>query len=139
MKTKRIVNTADWRQMAVNATHDPNTGEPSRLGAIVRAVTRTELRMPAPKFIGQGAITSDGIVMCTFQGRDGITRGGAFVGSFEELVKDWRGLADYLQKQGMKDGQREEMFKALRDWIAIDYRPQKMKDAHEKLLTARQV
>ncbi len=139
MKRERAVNLADWRQMAVNATHNPNTGEPTRLGAIVRAVTRTELRMPAPKLIGQATITSDGFVMCCFQSRDGRMHGGAFIGTFEDVVKNWRGLADHLQKQGMKDDQREAMFKALRDWIDRDYRPQQMKDAHEKILTARQI
>lgn len=137
--TGRHVDRNDWRQMAINATHDPNTGEPSQLGAIIRAVTRTELKMPAPKFIGQASITSDGFVLCGFQGRDGQYRGGAFVGSFADLVTNWRGLADYLQSQGMKDEQREAMFKALRDWIHVDYRSQQMKDAHEKLLTARQI
>lgn len=132
--TERIVDRNDWRQMAVNATHDPNTGEPSRLGAIVRAVTRTELKMPAPKFVGQCTITSDGFTLCAFVSRDGKMRGGALVGSFAELVRNWRGLADHLQKQGMKDDQRELMFKALVDWVSADYRSPRMKEEHARLL-----
>lgn len=137
--TGRHVDRNDWRQMAINATHDPNTGEPTRLGAIIRAVTRTELKMPAPKFIGQAIVTSDGHVMCSFQGRDGRYHGGAYLGTFEEVVLNWRGLADHLQAQGMKDEQREVMFKALVDWVATDYRSEKMKEEHTRLLTGRMI
>jgi|CXWL01.1.fsa_nt_gi hypothetical protein len=106
-----------WQYKAVEATR----GNQSRLGCILLAVLGRPAKHP-PQFGSSATITSDGFVMADFVGRDGRGHMGARVCGADELRDNFRGLADHLK---LDDANREAMFKAVRQWIAVDYRANK--------------
>lgn len=105
---------ATWQYRAVLATG----GNKSQLGAIVIAVLGKAPDNP-PRFGSAAVITSDGYVQAHFQTKDGVWHQGAFVGAVDDLVANFRGLADHLK---LSDAERVEMFDELRKWISVDYR-----------------
>jgi hypothetical protein len=116
-KTKAEKDRASWQYRAVEATRGPET----KLGAILLAVLDKQ-RRTIPQFRGKATITSDGFVMCNFLAKDGGLRLGAFVCDVDDLVRNFRGLADHLK---LSDAERKEMFQAVRNWIGTDYRSNK--------------
>ena len=129
------INGADWKQRALLATWDAGVQEWSRLGHVLLSVFGKAKHVAAPRFDGTATITREGHVLCAFIGRDG-RMAIANIGTFEELVKNFRGLADMLK---LADPDRVAMFAALQTWIEHDNRPQALKDAHEKMMTTRQI
>lgn len=111
---KQEAERATWQYRAVEATGGPK----SLLGAILLAVLKKQ-RNTRPQFIGNATITSDGFVMCSFVTRDGEHKHSAFVCDVPDLVRNFRGLADHLK---LTDAERNELFLAVRNWIATDYR-----------------
>lgn len=105
---------ATWQYRAVEATG----GNRSQLGAIVIAMLGKAPDNP-PRFGSAAVITSDGYVQAHFQSKDGQWHEGAFVGAVDDLVGNFRGLADHLK---LSDAERVEMFDELRKWISVDYR-----------------
>ena len=112
---KQEMERASWQFRAIEATHGPK----SKLGAILLAVLERQ-RRTRPQFVGKATITSDGFVMCSFTDKHGNHHLGAFVCEVDELVRNFSGLADHLK---LDDIERLQMFAALRNWIATDYRP----------------
>ncbi len=108
---------ATWQYRAIAATR----GNQSKLGTILIAILGRQ-RQTRPQFGSSATITSDGFVMSRFIGRDGEGHEGAFVCGVADLTRNFRGLADHLK---LRDGERGEMFTALRQWIALDYRANK--------------
>lgn len=108
---------ASWKYRAIEATRGPQ----SQLGAILLAALGKQ-RNTRPQFVGSATITSDGFIMCSFIGKDGRHHMGAFVGDVADLVRNFRGLADHLK---LNDLERVEMFAAVKQWIAVDYRANK--------------
>lgn len=102
--------TINWQDKAMAATRG------TQLGAIIACAIGREIE--GPRFWGKASITSDGYVMCNFTRADGENHMGAFVGSARDLVSNVRGLADHLSLAGQD---RIELFKAVRDWVSLDY------------------
>lgn len=113
-KERRERERASWQYRAIEATQGPNT----KLGAILLAVLRKQ-RNTRPQFVGSATITSDGFIMCDFIAGNGRYHYGAFVCAVEDLVHNFRGLAEHLR---LKDSEAEEMFNEVRSWIGRDYR-----------------
>lgn len=105
---------ASWQYRAIEATQGPR----SMLGAILLAVLGKQ-RRTVPQFRGQATITSNGFVLCDYLDKSGQIRFGAFLCDVADLTRNFRGLADHLR---LTDAERVEMFDALRNWIAKDYR-----------------
>lgn len=105
---------ATWQYRAIAATK----GNTSRLGCILLAVLGRNAKHP-PWFGANAVITSDGYVLSHFTGKDGVMHYGAFVGSVNDLVKNFRGLAEHLK---LSDKEQAEMFVQLQQWIQRDYR-----------------
>ena len=104
-----------WEYRAIEATR----AHQSQLGCMLLAMLGRG-RTKYPRF-GRGAtVTSDGYVMADFIGRDGRPHLGAFVCSFNEMVGNFRGLADHLK---LSDADRTALFEKVRAWILVDYRP----------------
>lgn len=110
----QAIERASWQYKVIAATH----GNQSRLGCIMLAVMGRNAKHP-PQFGANANITSDGFVMADFVGKDGRYHHGALVGDVRDLIGNMRGLADHLK---LDDKDREAMFKAVRGWIARDYR-----------------
>lgn len=104
----------DWKWRAIRATH----GNQSRLGCILIAVIG---RMPLnpPRIRGNAVILEDGTVLADVELRNGKGFLATNLGSIEELVGNFRGLADHLK---LSDKDRVEMFNELRMWCAKDFR-----------------
>jgi hypothetical protein len=96
----------NWKQKALAATRG------SQFGAIVACALGEKTR--APYFSGRPSITSDGYVMCNFVDRNGEGHMGAFVGSFSDVQRNTKGLADHL-KLNVED--RAEYTGALTKWL----------------------
>lgn len=103
-----------WKARALIATR----GNQSQLGAILIAILGRAPDHP-PRFGSGAVITSDGYVLAHFQDIRGEWHAGAFVSSVDELVGNFRGLADHLK---LSDAERVEMFNELRMWITTDER-----------------
>jgi hypothetical protein len=95
------------------------TGEnTTMLGTIMLAVLGETPRLPPA--LGLGAvISSDRLVFCDFVNRDGYLKTAAFVCDVEDLVNNFRGLADHLK---LDDDDRIILFGELRKWIKKDWR-----------------
>ncbi len=100
----------NWQDKAIAATSG------TQLGAIIACAFGREI--PAPHFNGKASITSDGFVMCDFTRYNGEYHMGALVGSASDLVRNMRGLAEHLK---LRNDERTELFKAVRNWISLDY------------------
>lgn len=97
---------SSWKSRALAATRE------SQFGAIVAAALGEKIA--APCFIGRPSITSDNYVMCNFLDRDGNGRMGAFVGSFSDVQRNTRGLADHLK---LSTEDRAEYAATLTKWL----------------------
>lgn len=104
-----------WQYRAVAATR----GNTSQLGALVIAILKRPGRQAPPAFGPSAVITPDGFVMSNFVDKHGMVAVGVVVGSVDEVVGNFRGLADHLK---LNDAERQEMFDLMRDWISTDYR-----------------
>ena len=116
-----------WQGKALIATSG------SKLGAILVSVLQlpekgraafdhllgTDLASMPIFSIAGATITSDGFVMCSFRDREEVWHNQALVCDVEDLVKNFRGLADHLK---LTDAERKEMFDEVRIWIKTDYR-----------------
>lgn len=109
--------TKSWQDRAIDATH----GNGSRLGSILICALNRNEEDNFPQFTGKAVITSDGYITCNFVGKDGRAHLGAFVGASEEWCANVRGLAAHLK---LSETERAELFQTMRDWIAVDYRPE---------------
>lgn len=107
-----------WQYRAIAATK----GQTTRLGTILLAVMGktldTGLRNP-PSYGPSAVITVDGYVISNFVDRRGQMHVGALVGTLEDVLVNFRNLADVLK---LDDKDREDMFMQLRMWISHDYR-----------------
>lgn len=130
------IDGAQWRQRAILATWNDQAQDWSKLGHLLMCVIGKEQGICAPRFDGSATVTSDGFVLCNFVGRDGRYHGNAMVGTMVDIVNNFRGLADHLK---LSDADRVELFKLLRNWIKTDYRSEKTKEEHEKLLTGKMI
>jgi len=99
-----------WKTKALAATKG------SQFGAVLSSAFNKKIK--APCFTSKAIITSDGYVQANFVDKIGVARNSAFVGSATDLVRNTRGLADYL-KLAAED--RKELFAVITDWIALDY------------------
>lgn len=113
-KLAREAARATWQFRAVAAT----TGNRTKLGAIVIAILGKAPNNP-PAFNNAAKVTANGLILCDYWERDGSVHRGALVGSVQEVVGNFNGLADHLK---LSDGQRLEMFGKLRAWITEDER-----------------
>jgi hypothetical protein len=116
-KEKSEREKASWQYRAIEVTRGPGT----KTGAILLAVLGKQ-RATVPQFRGSARITSDGYMLCNFMSRSGQIHMSAFVGSVEEVVANFRRLADHLK---LTDAERTEMFTKLREWVGTDYRSNK--------------
>lgn len=93
-------------------------GNKQLLGTIMLAVLGETPRFPPA--LGLGAvISSDGMIFCDFVTKDGRLRTAAFVCDIEDLINNFRGLADHLK---LSDEDRIILFSELRKWIKKDWR-----------------
>lgn len=93
----------------------------SQIGAIVACALGVET--PAPRFTSKAVVTSDGFLQANFVDRDGIARHSAFVGSYDDLKENLRGVQEFLQPDIINADQAHELWNAVAyDWIATDYR-----------------
>ena len=107
-------NKNSWQYKCVQATR----AHQSKLGAILCSALGKN-RGHLPQFQGFATITSDGSVMCNFVDRHGVMHLGALVCDVQDLVRNFRGLADHCK---LPDADRIELFKTVRQWITKDYR-----------------
>lgn len=98
----------NWKDRALAATKH------TQFGAIIARALNTEI--PAPCFISNASITSDGFVMCNFLDRDGNVRMGAFVGAASDVVRNAEGLAKHLK---LSREERKELFATLHSWAPV--------------------
>lgn len=104
-----------WRWRAVEATR----GGTTKLGTILLCAV---LRQPPPRppWFGPSCIITDtGLVVSNFVDRNNVQKGPTVVCPIQELIDNFRGLADHLR---LEAADREEMFSELRKWVAVDAR-----------------
>jgi hypothetical protein len=105
---------ASWQYRAIAATR----GNQTRLGAVLLGVLgKSGDRYPAYGLNAE--IDAHGVVWSAMHDRYGNPYRRVIVGDVEDLTNNFRGLADHLK---LSDGERKEMFDALRKWISHDYR-----------------
>lgn len=111
-----------WQYRAIEATR----GQQSRLGTLLLAVlgktVDSGLKHP-PSFGPSGVITPDSFVLSNFIDRNGTAHVGVVVGSLEDVIDNFRNLADVLK---LDDAERVELFAELRMWISADNRPKNL-------------
>ena len=95
-----------------------NCEKGSQLRALVEAVFHIWPRK-VPAFADNAVITSDGYVMSDFKDKAGRLHRMALVCDIEDLVGNFRGLADFMK---LDDEERKKLFGELRMWIFVDYR-----------------
>lgn len=94
----------------------------SQIGAIVACALNLE-RDATPRFTSKAIVTSDGFVQANFVDGEGIMRHSAFVGSYDDLQQNLRGVQGYLRKLGIEEAALIELWDAVAyKWIATDYR-----------------
>ena len=108
------ISRGRWQLKAIEATK----AHQSRLGCILLACLKLG-RNKVPRFGLEAIVTSDGYVQADFVDRHGQGHHAAFVGELQEIIDNFRGLADHLK---MEDQDRRELFEAVRGWIVADYR-----------------
>lgn len=111
----QIVKTdGSWKQRAIVAT----MGNQSLLGAILIATLGMAPDNP-PRVVSAAEVDEEGNVLAFFQkrGEEGATL--TRLCSLDELVTNFRGLADAL---ALSDPDRQAMFKELRSWVVKDHR-----------------
>lgn len=97
-----------WKDKALAATRG------SQFGAIIRcALGRDAGQTTGPRFVGKANITSDRFIMCNFIDSNGQFRHGAFVGAFDDLTRNYRGLSDHLK---LNDKDRAAFRRVLASW-----------------------
>lgn len=115
-----------WQARAIIATK----GNQSHLGRIFLAVLGRAPSNPPRFSIEQGAVIlddyhakrlgiNDGDVLADFQAKPDAAYVAIRVGHIDEIVDNFRGLADAIK---LTDGEREAMFMMLRQWIRKDFR-----------------
>lgn len=109
--------TKSWQDRAIEATR----GNGSRLGSIILCALDRNDPDSFPQFTSKAVITSDGYITANFVGGDGRAHLGAFVGASAEWCQNVRALAEHLN---LTETERAEFFQTMRDWIAVDYRPE---------------
>jgi hypothetical protein len=103
-----------WKDKALAATRG------SKFGAIIQSAFGIGAGLTTgPRFVGKASITSDGFVMCNFIDSNGQFHFGAFVGAFDDLTRNYRGLSDHLK---LNERDRASFRKVLNDWIGNDWR-----------------
>lgn len=109
-----VATSTDWKSRAIVAT----MGNQSLLGTILIATLGYASSNP-PRIVSAAVITADGDVLAFFEqrGENGATL--TRLCSADELVSNFRGLADALK---LSDLDRAAMFKELRAWVRIDER-----------------
>lgn len=109
-----VATSGSWKARGIVAT----AGNQSLLGAILIATLGYATSNP-PRIVSAAEITEDGGVVAFFQkrGEDGATL--TRLCSVEDLVNNFRGLADALK---LSDDDRTALFTELRKWIAKDHR-----------------
>jgi hypothetical protein len=102
-----------WKDKALAATNG------SQFGAIIRCALGLDAGLTTgPRFVGNASVTSDGFVMCNFIDKNGQFRHSAFVGSKDDLTRNFRGLSDHLK---LNDKDRAAFRKVLASWISQDW------------------
>jgi hypothetical protein len=109
-----------WQGRAIEATK----GTQSRLGGILCAALNTN-RTELPRFGTSATIDQQGRVWSSFTTRQGILHLRALVCTVDELVSNFRGLADHLK---LKDADRVALFDKLRGWVTKDERVKSVLD-----------
>jgi hypothetical protein len=99
-----------WKDKALAATRG------TQFGAIIRCALGQNGGFCG--FQGKATVTSDGFVMCNFVDRNGQGHHGAFVGSKDDLTRNFRGLSDHLK---LNDKDRAAFRKVLASWISQDW------------------
>lgn len=72
-----------------------------------------------PYFTGRAVVTSDGFIMGGFVDGQGRHHLSAFIGSWDELMEDLKGLSYALE---LDEAGRQEVIDLAKGWIATDYR-----------------
>ena len=103
---------SNWHDKALAATYG------SQFGAIIACALGRPVTAPTGRFYGHATVTSDGYIMCGFIDRNGENRGNAFVGSKDDLTRNFRGLSDHLK---LNDRDRANFRNALARWIRTDW------------------
>lgn len=103
-----------WKWRAITITR----GNQSRLGAVLLATLGKHTENP-PWFGPSAVIDDNGNVFSNFVDRHNSDAAPAFIGTVEEVVSNFNGLADAINAT---DQEREEMFAGLRQWISKDAR-----------------
>lgn len=102
-----------WEDRVVSAT----CGNATHLGCILL----TALDRPAddpPRFVGKASVTSDGFIMCGYVDRAGDHHPGAFVGSWDDLEANLRGLSRHL---ALDPQDHAALFATVQRWIGLNY------------------
>lgn len=73
-----------------------------------------------PSLSHQCAVSSEGIVVAKFWDKDGFYHGFRPICRIQEIIDAFRQLADNLK---LTDGERDELFTKLRQWVKWDHRP----------------
>jgi hypothetical protein len=114
MTVSGAIPRGKWQLKAIKATK----AHQSRLGAILLACLNLG-RDKLPRFGTKAIVTSDGYILVDFWDKTGQYHHGAFAGDLQEMIDNFRGLADHLK---LPDRDRWELFTAVRGWIVADYR-----------------
>ena len=93
----------------------------TQTGAILRCALGRNTDA-VPRFEGKASVTSDGFVMCNFIDRNGEGHMGAFVGSYDDLLRNLGKLAAHVEKHGRVEVDHKAMLDAIDAWIGCDYR-----------------
>ena len=104
-----------WQDLALAAADGTQTG------AILRCALNRNTEA-VPRFEGKASVTSDGFIMCSFVGRNGEGHMGAFVGAYDDLLRNLGKLAAHVEKYGKVKVDHKAMLDAIDAWISVDYR-----------------
>ena len=103
-----------WMSKSIMATR----GNQTVTGMIVLAMLGKVSENP-PRIVGSAEISPDGFVLAPFQDRGMTDCEIVAVCRAQELIDQFRRLADHLK---LTEGEREAMFFELRAWVAKDHR-----------------
>lgn len=103
---------ATWQYRAVLETR----GNQTPVGTMLLSVLGRPAKNP-PRFGRSAAITKDGVLVTTFQARDGSKV--TFTCQLQEVIDNFRRLSETLK---LTEVEATEMFVELQRWIAFDER-----------------
>lgn len=110
-----LTQSQEWQYRAVAATQ----GNQSMLGCFVLAVLGWQHGRKPPRFGSKAYIDANGQLFSNMQDASGHMFRNQHLGPVEDVINNFRGLADHLK---LDDKERKEMFGELKKWIVHDAR-----------------